>query len=174
MANLARSGFALSRAAATVKAFKLLDRSELVAAVLLIALGIFVAAQAWDWPYLTKDGPGPGFFPLWIGILLAILSILLVALQMKDAAAGKPPAKTDWHGTGRVLVGWLAVMASAALLKPAGFVVSYVLLSAFLIVVVFRQRWTAAAVVSLGSAAAFWLLFAQVLNVRLPAGPWGF
>ncbi|HEX9685894.1 MAG TPA: tripartite tricarboxylate transporter TctB family protein [Burkholderiales bacterium] len=157
-----------------MKAFKLLDRSELVAAGLLIALGVFVAAQAWDWPYLTKDGPGPGFFPLWIGISLAALSILLVALQMKDAAAGMAPGKTDWQGTGRVLVGWVAVMAAAALLKPAGFVVSYVLLTVFLIVVVFRQSWAAAAAVSLGSAAAFWLLFVKLLKVRLPAGPWGF
>jgi putative tricarboxylic transport membrane protein len=157
-----------------VKAFKLLDRSELVAAGLLVALGVFVAAQAWDWPYMTKDGPGPGFFPLWIGLLLAALSILLVAFQFKDAAAGNRPGKTDWRGTGRVLVGWLAVMAAAALLKPAGFVVSYILLTAFLIQIVFRQRWTAAAAVSLGSAAAFWLLFVKLLNVRLPAGPWGF
>jgi hypothetical protein len=65
-------------------------------------------------------------------------------------------------------------MAAAALLKPAGFVVSYVLLTAFLIRVVFRQRWTQAAAVSLGSAAAFWLLFVKLLKVRLPAGPWGF
>lgn len=157
-----------------MKAFKLLDRSELVAAGLLVALGAFVAGQAWDWPYMTKDGPGPGFFPLWIGVLLAALSILLVALQFRDVAAGNAPEKTHWSGTGRVLVGWLAVMAAAALLKPAGFVVSYVLLTAFLILVVFRQRWTAAAAVSLGSAAAFWLLFVKLLNVRLPAGPWGF
>lgn len=152
----------------------MLDRSELVAAGLLIALGVFVATQAWEWPYLTKDGPGPGFFPLWIGLALAALSVLLVALQLKDAAAGKAPGKTDWHGTGRVLVGWLAVMVAAALLKPVGFVVSYVLLTAFLIVVVFRQRWTAAAAVSLGSTAAFWVLFVLLLKVRLPAGPWGF
>lgn len=157
-----------------MKAYKLLDRSELVAAGLLVALGIFVAAQAWEWPYLTKDGPGPGFFPLWIGLLLAALSILLVALQMRDAAAGKSSEKTNWRGTGRVLIGWLAVMVSAALLQPAGFVVSYMVLTAFLIVVVFRQTWRAAALVSVSSAAAFWVLFVLLLNVRLPAGPWGF
>lgn len=157
-----------------VRAFRFLDRSELVAAGILIALGIFVAAQAWEWPYLTKDGPGPGFFPLWIGLLLAALSVVLVALQMKDAAAGKASGKTNWKGSGRVFVGWLAVMVAAALLKPAGFVVSYVLLTAFLIVVVFRQSWRAAAAVSVVSAAAFWSLFVLLLKVRLPAGPWGF
>jgi len=157
-----------------VKAFKLLDRSELVAAGLLIALGIFIAAQAWEWPYLTKDGPGPGFFPLWIGLALASLSIVLVALQLKDAVAGKVQVKTDWQGAGRALVGWVAVIALAALLKRAGYTVSYALLTIFLIRFVFLRSWKAAVTVGVVSAAAFWILFVKLLRVQLPAGPWGF
>jgi putative tricarboxylic transport membrane protein len=154
---------------------KSLDKSELIAALLLIALGAFVAIKAWDWPYLTKDGPGPGFFPLWIGGLLVGLSVLLIALQYSDARkAGKAPPATNWKGARPVLVGWVALMVAVALLKPAGFAVAYALLAAFLVRVVFRQSWFAALMVSVVSAAAFWLVFAKLLRVQIPAGPWGF
>lgn len=154
--------------------WRALNKSDLTAATLLIALGAFMAWQAWDWPYMTKDGPGPGFFPLWIGALLIALSALLIALQIADAGARRPVEKTKWTGTRHVLMGWAALMAAAALLEPAGFVVSYALLCMFLIRVVFQQSWRAALTVSLVSAGAFWYLFVQLLKVRLPAGPWGF
>jgi putative tricarboxylic transport membrane protein len=154
--------------------WKTLDKSDLVSALLLVALGVFVVAQAWDWPYLTKDGPGPGFFPLWIGIALIVLAATLIALHAIGAAEGKTPEKTNWKGVRGVLIGWVGLMIAAALLEPAGFVASFVLLAAFLVRVVFRQSWRSTIIVSLASAAGIWLVFVKLLQVRLPAGPWGF
>jgi putative tricarboxylic transport membrane protein len=151
-----------------------LDKSELVSALLLVALGGFVAWEAWEWPYMTVDGPGPGFFPLWIGVLLIGLSALLIALQVADAAGGKPVARTLWTGARPALMGWAALVGAAILLEPAGFVASYLLLSTVLLRVIFLRSWTSTVVVSVISVACFWGLFAKLLEVRLPAGPWGF
>lgn len=65
-------------------------------------LGASAARDAWDWPYLTKDGSGPQFFSLWIGILMMGLGALLIALQVAKAAGGKPAGKTRWEGSGTV------------------------------------------------------------------------
>jgi len=154
--------------------WKSLDKSELVSALLLVALGAFVAGEAWQWPYMTDDGPGPGFFPLWIGILLIGLSALLIAMQVSDAAGRKPVARISWAGTRPALLGWGALVVAAGLLEPAGFVVSYLLLSMVLLRLIFRRSWTSTAVVSVVSVACFWGLFVKLLEVRLPAGPWGF
>lgn len=151
-----------------------LDKSELVGALVLMAFGAYIVVEAWGWPYLTKDGPGPGFFPLWIGISMVGLSAALVALQLVDIKRGRPIHRTSWKDTGPVLAGCLALIVTAALLKPAGFVVSYVLLTIFLVRAVFRESWTAALTVALVSAAGFWVLFVKLLRVQLPAGPWGF
>jgi len=154
--------------------WKTLDKSELVTALLLVALGTYIVAAAWEWPYMTADGPGPGFFPLWIGILLVVLSALLIALQVAEAFGGKPVARTGWTGTRPALLGWGALVVAAALLEPAGFVASYLLLSTVLLRVIFRRSWTSTAVVGVISTAGFWGLFVKLLEVRLPAGPWGF
>jgi len=157
-----------------VSGWRSLDKSELVGALVLMAFGAYIVVEAWGWPYLTKDGPGPGFFPLWIGISMVGLSAALVALQLVDIKRGRPIHRNSWKDTGPVLAGCLALIVTAALLKPAGFVVSYVLLTIFLVRAVFRESWTAALTVALVSAAGFWVLFVKLLRVQLPAGPWGF
>jgi putative tricarboxylic transport membrane protein len=159
---------------AAIALWKSLNKSELTAAALLIALGAYVAWEAWEWPYLTKDGPGPGFFPLWIGILLVGLAVLLIVLQVADVAARKPVEKTNWAGTRPALVGWGALLVAALLLEPAGFVASYLFLSIVLLRVSFRRSWSSTALVSVVSVACFWGLFVKLLEVRLPVGPWGF
>lgn len=151
-----------------------LNKSELTAATLLIALGIFIVSEAVNWPYLSKDGPGPGFFPLWTGICIIALAGALVVLQSVQAVRGAMIEKTNWAGSGRIFAGWAGLMISIALLEPAGFIVSFLLLCLFLVMGVFRRSLVAALAVGLGSSIGFWLLFVKLLKVRLPEGPWGF
>jgi len=151
-----------------------LNKSELVAALLLIGLGAFVLARAWDWPYLTPDGPGPGFFPVWIGICIIALAALLVAAQVVRATARSPVAATKWPGAGRVLAGWAGLMVCVALLETAGFTASFLLLTVFLVMVIFRRRFLPALILGVSASAGFWVLFVKLLKVQLPAGPWGF
>ena len=167
-----RSGAA--RAAMVVGLWKSLNKSELVAAVLLIGLGVFVLTQAWDWPYLTADGPGPGFFPLWIGICIIVLATVLVALQVVHAIRQGAVEATNWKGVLRVLAGWAGLMVCIALLKPAGFVASFLLLVMILVTAVFRRTFFSALIVGVCASAGFWVLFVKLLQVQLPAGPWGF
>jgi len=154
---------------------KSLDKSQLVGALALIVLGALIAIDAWEWPYLTKDGPGPGFFPLWIGILLMGLAGSLVVFQLIAVTGGKTEIeRTSWKGSRPVLIGWAALIVSVALLKPIGFTAAYALLTLFLIRFVFRRPWKAAVIVSVTSAVGFWVVFVKLLRVQLPAGPWGF
>lgn len=167
-----RSG--ATRVAINVGVWGSLNKSELVTAFLLIGLGGFVLMQAWDWPYLTADGPGPGFFPVWIGICIIALAALLVALQLVHALGQSPVVATKWSGTGRVLTGWVGLIVCIALLEPAGFVASFLLLTMFLVIVIFRRRFLPALILGVSASAGFWVLFVKVLKVQLPAGPWGF
>lgn len=151
-----------------------LNKSELVAAALLIALGIYIAVEASEWVYLTKDGPGPGFFPIWAGVFITALASALVVLQVVHARKDEAVEKTNWSGCRHVLAGWVGLMIAIALLEPAGFIVSFLLLSLFLVMGVFRRPLAAALAVGLGSSIGFWFLFVKLLKVQLPAGPWGF
>ena len=153
---------------------KSVDKSEVICSAVLIALGAFIIRDSLAWEYMTRDGPGPGFFPLWIGIAMVALSGMYLSAHVYDIARGEPVHRTSWSGTPAVILAWLAFMVVIALIKPLGFVVALVLMMLIFVRGVFRQSFTKALVVALASAAAFWVLFVKLLNLRLPAGPWGF
>ena len=54
-------------------------KGDFWAGLLLAGLGFYIVSQAWAWPYMTEEGPGPGFFPMWYGTVMVALSLLLVA-----------------------------------------------------------------------------------------------
>jgi putative tricarboxylic transport membrane protein len=126
----------------------------------LAALGGYIVFEARAWTYSGPDGPGPGFFPLWYGIAMLVLSAILVLASK--------PASVDWKGTGRALLTWAAFAVSVALLKLAGFIIGFAALTFFIVAVMYRRPLVQAVMVAIGVAAGFWLVFPLALNVALP------
>ena len=145
---------------------------DLWSGVALAALGGTIIIQARQWEYLGPEGPGAGFFPLWYGIaMLALSALLIVSNLRRESARGNP---IDWTRLGRALSTWVALAVSVALFKPLGFVVSFALLTYFIVAVMYRRPLKTAALVAVASAAGFYLVFDLALGVPLPAGVLGF
>jgi putative tricarboxylic transport membrane protein len=139
----------------------------------LAGLGVFIIVEARGWEYLGPDGPGPGFFPLWYGIALVALSLLLIATSFarRDAALGKP---VNWREVGRAFAAWSALALCVGLLKLLGFLVAFGLFTFFLVAVMYRRPIGTALAVAVGVCVSFYLLFPLALNVALPVGKLGF
>ena len=145
---------------------------DLWSGIALAALGAYIVVQAWQWEYSSPEGPGPGFFPLWYGMAMLALSLLLVGSQLRRAPGGG--GQVEWRRIGRALCVWLAVAASVALSQLLGFVASFALLTYFIVAVMYRQPARTAAVAALAVGAGFYLVFDLALGVSLPAGSLGF
>jgi putative tricarboxylic transport membrane protein len=128
------------------------------------ALGAYIIVQASRWEYLGQDGPGPGFFPLWYGIAMAALSLVLVI----NSVFRKDIEVVDWRGAGRAFATWVALAASVAALKLAGFLISFAVLTFFIVAVMYRRPVGVAAIVALALAAGFYVVFPLALDVKLP------
>jgi putative tricarboxylic transport membrane protein len=151
-----------------------LKKGDVISGAVLAALGVFIITQARAWDYYTLDGPGPGFFPFWYGVAMVVLSLLLVLNAARADSDGDSKAGMDWPATGRAMTVWLAFALSVGLMDFLGFLISFALLSFFLVAVIFRRPFTTAAVVAVASALAFHLIFPVALSVSLPVGPFGF
>jgi putative tricarboxylic transport membrane protein len=139
-------------------------RADFCSGLALGGLGAFIIVQASRWEYLGADGPGPGFFPLWYGIAMAVLSLLLVISSIKK----QNQDQIQWAGAGRAFATWAALAVSVALLKVAGFAVSFAALTFFIVAVMYRRPLWIAATVAVVAAAAFYAIFALALGVSLP------
>lgn len=138
------------------------NNADLWSGLALGGLGVFIIVQAWGWEYIGNDGPGPGFFPLWYGVAIVVLSGALVASSVRR------PTAVDWAGGGRVLAAWAAFAVAAAALKWVGFLVAFAALTFFMVAVMYRRRITVAATVAIAVTAGFYIVFPLALGVKLP------
>ena len=146
---------------------------DIVSGAVLAGLGVFIIIEAKGWEYLGPDGPGPGFFPLWYGIAMIALSLLLVATSLRKPA-GQPGKAVNWSEVGRAMMAWAALATCIGLLKILGFLLAFGLFTLFLVAVMYRRPPGTAAAVAVGVCLGFYLLFPLALNVALPIGKLGF
>lgn len=142
---------------------------DVVSGSALAALGVLVLSQALQWTYLGPDGPGPGFFPVWYGAGMIVLSLYVV---VRAAVRPDPQARAaiDWRGTGRALATWCLFAGAVALMEPAGFVVAFSLMTLGIVWLVMGKPLRLALPVAVAGAAGFWLVFSLALGLNLPTG----
>jgi putative tricarboxylic transport membrane protein len=145
--------------------------ADLWSGLALTALGAYIVSAAWQWEYLGSDGPGPGFFPMWYGVAMVVLSgFLVVSSALDKTGTGESESGIDWIRIRRALAAWLAFAVSVALFKLIGFVSSFALLTFFIVAVMYRRPVKVAAIVAAATAAGFYLVFSVALGVALPVG----
>jgi putative tricarboxylic transport membrane protein len=148
-------------------------RGRLVACVCL--LGTFVAALVTSLDYSLSDalGPGPGFFPFWLSVIGAALTVAL-ALQTArgaDAAAiSILPGGQAALQAGAVLV---ALAVAAALLEPLGFRLTMLIFIAGLLLALGARSPVAIALTALAGSFGVFHVFFYWLKVPLPIGALG-
>lgn len=150
----------------------LLRSGDFWSGLVLAALGTWIVSEARGWVYMGEDGPGAGFFPLWYGSAMIALSLALVAgtvMKRRDVAAREA---FRWNDLGRALACWAAFVACVALMKVAGFVLAFALLTWFIIAVMARRPQRVALPIAIGGALLFYALFEMALDVTLPRGIW--
>lgn len=149
------------------------NTGDIVSGGVLAGLGVFIIVEARGWEYLGPDGPGPGFFPLWYGVCMVALSVLLVAMSLAQRA-GEPDKPVNWREVGRALAAWAGLAFCVGFLKILGFLLAFGLFTFFLVSVMYRRSLATAVAVSVGMPVGFYLLFPVALNVALPIGRLGF
>jgi putative tricarboxylic transport membrane protein len=149
---------------------------EVLSAAVLAALGVYIIMEARTWVYYGEDGPGPAFFPIWYGIAMVALSLVLIATTVANELKDTTPSKdeTDWVGIRRALITWAAFAICAFLMNWLGFMIAFAILTFFIITFVFRQPPVMAGVAAVVAALGFYLVFPLALSVALPTGVFGF
>jgi putative tricarboxylic transport membrane protein len=123
-------------------------------------------------PLGTSALPGPGLFPITVGIVVALLSVALLFQAARERDGQKPVIIPAGEPGKRVVGVWLALAAYAVLVNTLG----HALLTGVISVVILRllgmRRWGIVILLAAVLAVGSYYLFAVVFEVPLPEGIW--
>lgn len=144
-------------------------RGDHVAGLALIAVAALVGWENRAYPLGTLDAPGPGSVPLMLAALLAFCGVITLL-----RASGSPLLRSiRWDESRRGLLLLVACGIATFALERLGYRLTMIALLVFLLGVVERKSALTTLLVSLGFAFVSYYLFATLLKVQLPRGPWG-
>ena len=150
-------------------------RADQITGIIVLIFSLAVMEGSRRLPPSATFGPAAGFLPFWLGVLMAILSLLLIgqASRQPGTAMGKAvfPNRLALIPVGAA-IGSLA--AYILVLERLGFLLGTGLLTAFLLGVVEREKWLTTVLVAVLNSVGLYVVFHVLLGVSLPRNMFGF
>jgi len=144
-------------------------RADTLTALLLLAVAVLVVSEGWRLGFgWSTDGPESGFFPFYLGLGLAVCSIvsLLQAQAMSPARRFIEPGKLA-----PVAKVALPAVAMVGLIHVVGLYVATALYMALYMRWIGRHSWLLVVVLSVGIPVVTFLIFEKWFLVPMPKGP---
>jgi putative tricarboxylic transport membrane protein len=152
-----------------------MTRVHQAASLIIIAFCSWVGFTSVKMTYYTSIGPGPGFFPFWLALIMGVLSAVwflqLWLRPLPGSAADFLPGKA---GSIRVAALVISALLFGLALEKVGFSLSMFAFLLFLLIALGRQSLTVTLSVSLIGSFGVYYLFSHYLKVPLPASSVGF
>jgi len=118
----------------------------------------------------ADDGPRPGYFPFYVGLIICIASVVNVVRALLVPAA-KNKAFVEVGQLKMVLAVLIPTAIYVAAVTWIGIYVASTVFIAFFMRWLGKYAWWKVAVVSAGTSVAFYLIFEKWFQVPLPKGP---
>lgn len=147
-------------------------RAWQIACLAFAAFAVLTLALSTQYAYRDRLGPGPAFFPVWMSVITAVLSLALLVQTTvgRAVATSSAPLRPDRPGALRILAILAALVGSVALLDPLGFRLSLFLFLIFLPPALGARNWWFTVVFALAGSFGVFHVFYYWLKVPLPVG----
>jgi len=141
-------------------------------AVICMGLSLWLILEAQQFNYLSKFGPGPGFFPFWLGIILGAFSVFTFVhtIVRKRTEEEDAPRLPGWHSIGRVALIMLVLVGFALIMKALGFILTVFLFVAVILFALEGDSLVKSVFYGVMFSAGVFLIFIYWLEVDLPKG----
>ena len=145
--------------------------ARVVPLVLLVAASVYLTL-ALRLPFGAAARPGAGFYPVIVAVFAIVVALAATASAFRSAAGAPAEAVgLDAPARRRVVISVVALVVFCLALPWVG----YPAAAFAFVAVVLRYlggRWTTALLTGALSSAGSYALFAVLLDVPLPPGPW--
>jgi chromate transport protein ChrA len=152
-----------------------MNKADQWCGLVLFILAAFICWGAILLPYGSIHNPGPGFYPLWLGIILGGMSIGLIikTTWQKEGAKTLREIVSEKIRWWKVLLVVVALVLYGGLMNHIGFLLVTFLLMAFLLRSIDPQPWRAVFGWAVLGSVGSYLIFEVWMKLRLPKGFFG-
>lgn len=144
-----------------------IDIRELIAGLILIAIGVTVSVYAGEhYQFGSTAQMGPGYFPVVLGWVLAVLGVIVSLMAFKRTVHGLTPPLFALRPLLAVLA---AITAFMLAVERAGLVPATWLLVFVAALAERPYKWRRTLTLALSLSLIVWLIFSVALQMTLPA-----
>ena len=149
-----------------------MKKGDRVFSIICMGLSLWLIIESLQFDYLSEFGPGPGFEPFWLGILLAILSVALLinTFRRKDDSEAEKSHLPGWKALGRVGLIMLITAGFALSLNTLGFVVTVFLFVALILFVLEDVGILKSMFYGIMFSGSVFLIFSYWMEINFPKG----
>lgn len=145
------------------------NMKDVVSGLAVSAIGLAFTAGSTAYSFGTSMKPGPGYFPFWLGLILAVLGAIVALGGLRaDNADDEPVWRIPWRAL-ICIAG--AIVLFGALLPRLGFVISFPLMILVTSYASTEFKWHEALLNAVVLLALCWLIFIVGLDLAIPLWP---
>lgn len=148
---------------------KIKSQRDFFSGLMFLVVGLAFAYGATDYSMGAAARPGPGYFPMILSVLMAILGAVVIFTSLTiEVEGGDPIGDIAWRP---LLVIVFAIALFGALLPRAGLVITVPIL---IIIVSFagdQFEWLGVLIASVVLTVFSWLVFVKGLGLTIPMWP---
>lgn len=147
----------------------MIQRIHQISALIFMALSGWMMWESWGLEYYTPVGPGGGFFPFWLGVVMGGMSFIW--LVQVSRPAGRPAEGAflpNRRGIVQILSMIAALVLMALLLDLLGFQLTMFLFLMFLLLIPGKQPVWLSLIISIIGSMGVYHVFGSYLDVKLP------
>lgn len=144
------------------------NKQDFWSGVMFVALGLGFAWKATSYTMGTAARMGPGYFPYWLGILMALLGLFIALGSLRAKAEQTEIGSFDFKILGIIV---LAVVLFGVLLKPAGLIVSLFVLVIVSSMASHEHSWKVSILNAIFLTIMCWAAFVKGLGLVFPIWP---
>ena len=149
-----------------------MKRPYQITASILFVLSTLIIYESLQLKYYTPLGPGPGFFPFWLSLCLAVLSLVMFYQASFKKSDPRVEDFIDSRlGYMRALCICVAWIWAAAMLERLGYRLTMLIFFPFLLLTLGRVRWHMIVLITLLGSIVTFYVFSIKLSAPLPVGP---
>jgi hypothetical protein len=142
---------------------------ELGKGIFFLLFSFVVCYEAFRLPLGSFRKPGPGFFPLFLGVILGLLSLIFVLIKAFEGTRRITPLRSQKAGR-RVSVTLGVLILYGVLFPFMGYLLSTFSLVFYFLCLAYPKRWLSCAILSVLISVLFYFGFQTMLRIHLPEG----